>query len=783
MAAADSRSQTRRRLLWVSLPFLALCGAGVLALREARDRLPELLSWTVEELVPGVRLEVATARLESSERFAADGVLLSLRGSPAPFFTADRVEVGLTWRELFRGRVRAVRAVRPGVSWTSRSSGAFPASGGGGSGGIPWSVERLSASDGHLQISSGSERPDVSLDFDLDLRDVGFGTESRAVERAVAVSNVRVGSSDPPLFVSPRIEARLSLSGVDEGRLEALRVVEPRIDLSADAAVFDVDESDPSSSTRFSVGHLVVEHGRIDSPAAGSLPAITAGFDLDLTQVGNGSDLAAMPRTLELSDVRVTVPGPGSGLGPMLSIPRATAEVSVEGLLEERSIAAVRVPEGALLLDGRGRAFLSKQTGEEGSDETASWRIGTLEIGTLAVHLAELGQPIPDVTFDLHTTLTDLPLSAAAAAIADQEQKLELASFTLYSPYDPFQKVVTIGSVFVDFSIGGLTRQEIARVKLLRPTIHLSEDLFWYMTNERSDAGTAPPSPWTIALLRAELGSLVLEVGKVQRVGLPITFETEVRDVRLDNLADLKIAAELEVPQESYVLPDYDLSLDRVRGQLHFDYPPGKGSENFVSTLYADAFEWRDYQVKEGWLALTFDSEGINGTFGGSSYDGYLNGGITVPYAWNEPWVGWVSASEIDLAEFTPVAAGDAVEMTGPLDANIALTIAAGTLEQARGDLSLTEPGRLEIQRLDAARIPADWPSWQRDLAKIGLEALKNFDYDEGRGKLSYEDGLGLGTLDLRGPDGGRKLEVRYHGEVGAPFALDVRVASREDGR
>lgn len=787
MAGDSSRRRVRRRLVWATIAFVPVLAIGlfVAVAFEARDRLPELLAWVVREFVPGVELQVASARLESRNRFVATGVAVKFEDAATAAFEATRVEVDFALSEVWEGRVRAVHVNRPQIMWTGETRGA----GGPGpaeasvetGGGFGWSIDRLSARDGHLEVSHPS-LPEVVLDFELALEDVGDTEASTGRVRTLAVTNLRLGPDEHPLVRSPRVEAELSWTGARRGRLERLQITQPQIDLSATlpkVADENADE-DGSAEGTFVIGHLVVQDAHVKSPPAGQLPGLEARFGLDLRDVGDAPPLADRTQTVDVTDVRVTTPGPARE--PMMKIARLSADVSVAGLLQRRAIGALRVPVGSLLLDAHGRAFLLGENSEPSGASGGTWTIGTLEIGTLAVHLAELGPPLPDVTFDVHTTLTDLPLSAAAAEIADDAQELELASLALYSPFDPFKKVVTVGSVFVDFTLAGLARQTIDEVKLLRPTIYLAEDLFWYMTNERADATSSPSSPWTIDLLKAELGSLILEIGKARRVGLPITFETQVRDVKLDNLADLKLAAELHVPEESYRFPDYDVDLERVHGQLQFDYPPGEGSENFVSTLYADAFTWRDYSLEKGWLSLTFDPKGINGTFGGAGYDGYVNGGITVPYAFGEPWVGWVSASEIDLTELTAVIAGGAVEMTGPLDANIALTIANQTLETAEGDLVLAKPGRLEFTRLDESQIPKGWASWQRDLGKIALEALKNFEYDAGQGKLDFERGVGLATLDLKGPDGGRRLEVHYHGDGGDPLSLDVRVASREDG-
>lgn len=805
MTEARERTRTRRRLVWgtlLTLPVLAV-GAVVLVAIEARERLPELLAWVARELVPRLEVRVGSARFPSLDRFVAEGVIVGFRDAARPFLTADRIEVEFGFADVWEGNIDAVRLARPEVRWVPSTRGdlGFGSSNGGApdEGGLAWTVERLVATDGRARVEIPPTVPAVAFEFELDVDDLGTDALRDSRERPVRITDVRVGPEERPLLVAEEIAADLSLSGAARRRVEALRVVRPRIDLGAslpdpggvgsDAAADSPRASGPS----FFVGRLQVEEGRLDAPATSERPGVAMGFSFDLRDVGDAPEVAGREHEVAVSDLRLTLPGVEHTAA--LTLPRATVVASLAGL-SARRVAAVSLPEGEVLIDARARQLLRADAGdgpEVAPDPADAWRIGTLDIGSLAVHVAELGPPVPDVTFEVHTTLADLPLSAAAAAIADETQQIELASLALYSPFDPFKKVVSIGSVFVDLSLGGVMQQRISQVKLLRPTIYLAEDLFWYMTNERRADTSSPATPWTIDVFEAQLGSLILEIGSARRVGLPITFETRARDVKLDNLADLQLAAELKVPEESYRFPDYDVSVDRVRGELQFDYPPGEGAENFVSTLYADSLEWRDYVLEETWVSLTFDPQGINGTFGGAGYDGYVNGGLTVPYRRDAPWVGWLSASALDLKQVSEAVAAGTVEMTGPLDANVSLTVAQQALEEVDGELTLAEPGRLEITKLDESQIPTDWPPWQRDLAKSALEALRSFSYDEGHGTVHFAGGVGTATLRLAGPDGSRNLDVRYDAEGRAPSGeaagdvaedgprLDVRAASSED--
>lgn len=782
MADGTARGSPLRKVLLALVGVLILLVVLVSAVAfEARNRLPELVVWVVAELVPGVDLELRSARLESSDTFVAEGVRVSLEGAAEPVFTAETLEVGFAWAEVMEGRVREVRVARPQLRWTPDSSGPLPFSGGEETE-ATWTVDHVVATNGSAELVIPDVLPETRFGFEVDLRDLGPDVSAQRTAQALSISELRVGSAQTPLLTVAAVDVEASLAELEAGHVRSLEVVRPSIDTTELPPFAGGGGSDEGLDVPdFRVDRLLVKDGRVRAPASRGALGVEAGFSFDGADVGTATQIESTPQTLPLTDVSVWLPG---GHEPLLHADALSVEFSVDGLLRSHQVGAIRLPDGSVLIDEHARTFFASSSdlaaaAEGGGGDEAQWLIRTVDLGTLSIHVSELGPPLPDVTFDVHTTLYHLPLSGAAAKIADETQKLELASLALYSPFDPFHKVVNVGSIFVEFTLAGLMQQEIASVKLVRPTIYLSEDLFWYMTAERSGGAAGPPVAWRVADLSAELGSLILELGRVRTVGLPITFETHARDVRLDNLADLQLAAVLKVPEESYSFPDFDLNLERVHGELQFDYPPGKGSENFVSTLYATAVSWQDFTVEEGWISLTFDSDGINGKLGAKAYDGYVNGGLTLPYATTEPVSVWASGTALDLTDLTAVAAGGRVEMTGPLDAKLVLTAVDQALQTATGDLTLAKPGRLEIRLVKEEDIPPDWPSWQQDLAKIALRSLSSFEYDEGRGNLAFKDGVGLATLNLDGPNGARNLEIHYQADGSDP--LDVLLASRED--
>jgi len=84
--------------------------------------------------------------------------------------------------------------------------------------------------------------------------------------------------------------------------------------------------------------------------------------------------------------------------------------------------------------------------------------------------------------------------------------------------------------------------------------------------------------------------------------------------------------------------------------------------------------------------------------------------------------------------------------------------------KHAEAELTMTTPGSLRIPNLEGllGRLPPDASPLQRDLLKVAIEALANYDYTSGGGRLDFADARGVGRLTLDGPRGGRRFELNY---------------------
>src|SRR5262249_53007636 len=88
--------------------------------------------------------------------------------------------------------------------------------------------------------------------------------------------------------------------------------------------------------------------------------------------------------------------------------------------------------------------------------------------------------------------------------------------------------------------------------------------------------------------------------------------------------------------------------------------------------------------------------------------------------------------------------------------------------DRANGALSLDRPGQVSLPGLDALvdRLPPGAPAWQRQLARIAVEALRDYPYTSGEGSLDFANSRGEAKLSLDGPRGARRVEGHYRQDV-----------------
>jgi hypothetical protein len=126
-------------------------------------------------------------------------------------------------------------------------------------------------------------------------------------------------------------------------------------------------------------------------------------------------------------------------------------------------------------------------------------------------------------------------------------------------------------------------------------------------------------------------------------------------------------------------------------------------------------------------------------------------------------WDGWVTGVDVDLGPLTKALFPGYLLLEGKADTKV---IATGNMNELyQGDVEFTNRsrGKFSIEALNDA-IAGLPPVRRGDIAdqitRIGLETLRDFEYDSIDGKARMYGREGSGHLRFTGPHGSRKIDI-----------------------
>ena len=83
-----------------------------------------------------------------------------------------------------------------------------------------------------------------------------------------------------------------------------------------------------------------------------------------------------------------------------------------------------------------------------------------------------------------------------------KEQTAEIVNVNIVSPVDPVSPVFTFPLIRVRFTYTELWHHQIREIDLVRPTMFLGEDLFWFTDQFKKEHAAmpaeGPTAPWTV---------------------------------------------------------------------------------------------------------------------------------------------------------------------------------------------------------------------------------------------------------------------------------------------
>lgn len=813
----------RRTVISMATAFACMAGT-VVAAYQISSQLEQFSQWLLSRIKPELEVMIGSIDMRSINQFVVSDLYMRPKaGDGSESIWVERLTLEVEWAPPVSIRLKSIKADQPVLRVGDRlldilmgaRSGEASA---GGHSAPPLPALQIRDGDARLRIA---DLPPTSFRFSADtdrsgsvrvtLDDIRAG--QLAALPADAGSPARDGVSVESLI------AELPRDILATRKLSKIELVKPAIRFTPGAVtpwriVRAKDEgggptpeaqSAASSATTVRAGPITV-------------PEALKGWEADMLTVTGGSiSLTGYPPEMPVVDMEFSGSLTGLALGgknirnnhsltatnlrvatsfapsqPFLVVPEATVGFSVADLLDRR-IASLDVSNASLTLD---RAFRSmaalREHRSEGAAQPANdpvaaparpfWLVERIRFRNARITLADLGAGVPDIAFRLPSpTLSNVALTGDTRSASESVERIEVADIVLHSPLDPFTPVVTLPSVFVEFSLAGLLRREIDVLRVLHPTIYVGKDLFWFIDNSRKAAEASQgghqaadkarenkaekPVGWKLGTFQISHGRLAIASEGANRLALPIPFETRATDISFANISDLRLDLDIEVPTEDYRFPSYQLELLKLAGTLRFGLPPGSNTNNLVNTLTSKSVVWRQFQSGDAWVSVTYDVEGIYGKFGAAAYGGYLDGGFTFFLNPEASWTGWANGTGIDLGDFTAVVSPGNLSLDSSADFSVQVNAEGPSIQRVVGSFATTSPGQLAIPRLDALleRLPPEWSQLKRDIARIGIDALRRFRYESGEAKFWFIDKHGRLNMALTGPEGSRTFDIVIH--------------------
>lgn len=702
----------------------------------------------------------------------------------------------------------------------------------------PWIIDRLSVGTSSLLMEDlevgGKAMPEISSSFEGTLHDLRFaGGQAFASDglQNLVLGQTRIrapgaGRTSEPLLGLERTEVELNWSDFNrDNRIRRLNVRGPKIEFT-DAALGDwlrggepgEEVARPIDRPVYKVEDLKISGGRLvadSSFAAGKVPKIEAGFTIE-TLPPRDDDPFSYRLQLDEFSIRnharafefVGPPRPGTtstgsplNEGDVFRVKRIDLDFTAAELQRTRRLGKLKL-DGASLIVGEGlRAIVDEGKGEEkptASPQAAApaprdlptWTIGEIEITRSRVSFESLIPQVEGLDFAIETKLNEVPLSLDGILAQETPQKIELAGIEIRDPYNSFITVAELPTIFVEFRLAGLARQEVDRIDLIGPSLHVGQGLFWWIDYQRKfrkqnegasigiDSGIEPEkkADWVIRTINASAGKIIISPTGVPIGAVPFPFNATT------NMSEGNIELKLSIPDEDHVyeFPDYKVALEGLAGDVMFNVPVKDVNNNLVQTFTLRKAKWKDFDASNLYISVTFDANGVYGKFGGEAYKGYAEGQFNFYLNDRGKWDAWIAGTDLDTGPVTAVLVPDSFLMDGRVSLKLVSEGRDKVVGETSGDFQTTTPGWFDVTKLDKIleTLPPEWNSLQRSLTELSLVALKRFDYDSGKGDLYFLNREGRLDLRFGGDYGTRQLKLQVHDERNTKLNLTETAAA-----
>jgi len=615
------------------------------------------------------------------------------------------------------------------------------------------------------------------------------GVRSAAKQRLeVADVSLRWIGADPSVRLAPFASMKSAVLEVIPNKLceqwlvESLVLDAPHLELKPENGPwFDKVVSEPVKPQeanpepkpwqRVRFGHLAVKNGAADV-AITLAERVEATTRFDVVTEGT-------KQRLHIANAHVRIPKRANL--PVLSLENVEAVVSLPEMWDKRRLEGLKLAGGQVEV---GDALMTLFSGdaavvEKKADSLAErWTAGRIDVEKLGVTLMSIAPGLPPVRFDVTFGANETPLDLDGLAENAEPQRIVLTRLRVPSPHEPLRTVAEMDVIHVNYTLDGLLHRRIDRVEIVSPLLYVGEDLFWYVENYRKimkgeapppDTRFGPPVPpkpsapgWRVDTLAVSEGRLLLAPKGVPLRGFskpfPFSFTSKLESGQLDAVFD--------IPTDDYTLPEHKVEFRGMKGQVRFNLPMKDRNNNLTETFTVEQLRWKQLHLEKGHLSVTYDVRGIYGAFGGEAYGGYVNGAFNIYLDDVFTWDGWVAGTGVNLGPVTRALFPSYLLLEGAAEGKVIATGNMNELYQADAEFKNRSKGKFSIQALNdmIAELP---PVMKGDIAdqitRIGLETLRDFEYESVDGKARFYGREGRGHLRFIGPLGSRKIDINVY--------------------
>lgn len=644
---------------------------------------------------------------------------------------------------------------------------------------------KVSIENGDVAFAATKRLPvSGALKWSAQLNDlvVGGGTVKSAAPQQIDLESLQLAWGTQEPFVSVKAVHVVATPDkvIQHHWIDALKIEEPRVVLKPENGPwFDkiASQAEPLMTEvpvwkRFGFGELAITNAeaRASVPLAERLE-LDAAFSVEAA--GEGA------QRLLVRQVNAVVPARRPD--PVAFVRRVEVEARLPEMWQEHRIESVQVGDGHVDV---GQVLMSlfatpkASSAEEKVKELAArWTARSVNVEGVGMTLEEVAPKFPPIHFSLNFAAENTPLDLDGLAENVEPQQVTLRNLRIPSPFRPLNAVAEMSEIHIRYTLDGLLHRRIDRVDIVRPMLFVGEDLFWYVENYRrivqpetetlEPSFIGPPQPlksttpgWRVDTLAVAEGRLVVAPKGTPVKGLgdpfPFSFETKLESGELN--------AELEIPNEDRELAHMKLRFTGLRGKVKFNLPMKDRNNNVVEVFQADRLQWKNLHAENTHLSITYDRNGIYGNFYAKAYEGDVNGAFNIYMDDAYTWDGWLALTKTRSGPVTRVLFPEYLLIDGIVSGKVVATGDSDELYQADLEFLNDSKGRFEVSALNDVIKGLPKPM-RGDLAqqiqRIGLETLRDFDYDSVDGHARFYGREGRGHLRFAGPHGKRTIEVR----------------------